>query len=255
MIAEERRRQIVAYLDKHGIARVAELAKQFGVSEMTVHRDLNAAASQGVIDKVHGGAAAKYVDEIPFHARVVQNQEEKKAVALRAAQLISPGMTIFLSPGTTIAELARVLPEMRLRIVTNSLPIAQELTLSSEHDIVLTGGEERRYAEALVGQTAQDMLNKEFMHLSFIAVTGIDAEKGLTVYSESEARVLWAATKASRKTVLLTDSSKYDKVMGPVAFPLYAVHTLISDDQIPQTYSDYCQANDIDLKTVSIARG
>jgi DeoR/GlpR family transcriptional regulator of sugar metabolism len=252
VLAEERRRHILEQLNRFGTAKVADLVEQFGVSEMTIHRDLNHMVKEGIIDKVHGGAVAKHVTEIPYRERFVQHQEEKQAVTKRAAELIKAGQTLFLSAGTTMTELARVLPRNGLKIITNSLPIAQELTLSSENDIMLTGGTVRRYAEALVGSAARSTLENEYVHLAFISVTGIDLERGLAVYSESEADILRYIIKAARKTVLVTDSSKYGQVMGPIVFPLDSVHVLVTDDQIPQPYCEYCQTNDIDLITVTV---
>jgi DeoR/GlpR family transcriptional regulator of sugar metabolism len=252
MLAEERRRHILEHLNRFGTAKIADFVEQFGVSEMTIHRDLNQIERDGLLDKVHGGAVAKHVAEIPYRDRFVQHEAEKRAVTRRAAELVKEGQTIFLSAGTTITELARVLPKSGLKIITNSLPIAQELTLSSENDIMLTGGTVRRYAEALVGSAAKSSLENEYVHLAFISVTGIDLEQGLSVYSESEADMLRHIIKAARKTILLTDSSKYAQVMGSIVFPLDSVHTLISDDNIPKPYRDYCQANDIDLITVAV---
>ncbi len=252
MVPEERRRQIIGFLDKHGVAKVSQLAEQFGVSEMTVHRDLQKMSGNGMVKKVHGGVVATRVTEVPYRSRIVHNQRAKQAVARRALDLISPGMTIFLSPGTTVTELARLLPAEGLRIITNSLPIAQELTFSSECDVVLTGGEVRRYAEALVGPVAHAVLETEFVDLHFVAVTGIDIDEGLTVYSESEAQMVRRVIKSARKTVLLTDATKYGKVMGPAVLPLRAVHTVISEDAVPRRFRDYFAANDIALQRVTV---
>lgn len=247
MIAEERFAEMIEYLDKHGSARIGDLAEMFGVSEMTIHRDLNKAADMHLIEKVHGGAVSRRVKEIPYRDRSIQNKAAKQVIAQRALELVREGMTIFLAPGTTITEFARILPNMDLRIITNSLPIAQELTLSSRHEIRLTGGTVRRHAEALVGAEAEATPGEYFIHLAFLSPTGVDIEQGLTVYSESEARVLKAVIKSARKTVMLTDTSKYETVMGPVVAPLYAVHVVGSEAEVPDRYRTYFEANDIQL--------
>lgn len=255
MVAEERLAKILDYLDQHGAARISELAELFGVSEMTIHRDLQKAEGKDLLTKVHGGAVTKRVAETPYRARGVQNQAAKRAVARRALELIRPGMTLFLAPGTTITELARLLPPEGLSVITNSLPIAQELSVSSKHDILLTGGTIRRHAEALVGPTAEAVTGEHFVHLAFMAATGIDLERGLSVYSESEARVLRAVIKASRKTVLLTDASKYDKVMGPIVTPLYALHRVVSEAAMPESYARYFERHDVELDAVAVTAG
>jgi DeoR/GlpR family transcriptional regulator of sugar metabolism len=252
MVAEERRQKIQAYLDLHGTAKAADLAEMLGVSVMTIHRDLAKLEEQHLIQKVHGGAIARTLTEVPYRERIVHHHEEKVAVAKRAAQLVTRGTTIYLGPGTTVTEFARVLPKDGLDIITNSMPIAQELTTCSAHDIILTGGVVRRYAEALVGATAEAAFEHTFLHYAFIAVTGVDKDTGLTVYSESEARVLRAAMRAAKITVLLTDSSKFDQVMGPVVAPLFTVHQVICDDAVPKSYRQFFKAQQVELITVAV---
>lgn len=253
MVAAERRQKILAYLDLHGTAKVTELAEMLDVSVMTIHRDLAKLEAEQRIKKVHGGAITRTLSEIPYRERIVHHHEEKVAVAKRAAKLVRRGQTLYLGPGTTVTELARALPKSGLEIITNSMPIAQELTACSEHDIILTGGIVRRYAEALVGATAEAAFEHSFLHYAFIAVTGVDKEAGLTVYSESEARVLRAAMRAARITVLLTDSSKFDQVMGPVVAPLFSVHQVICDDAVPKSYRQFFAAQQVELITVPVA--
>lgn len=247
MVAEERIAKILDYLDQHGVAKVQDLAELTDVSEMTIHRDLNKLAESDLLTKVHGGAVAKRVAEIPYRSRGIHNQTAKQAIAHAALSMIRPGMTLYLGPGTTITELARVLPIEGLKVITNSLPIAQELANLSQHEIILTGGTVRRHAEALVGPSAEATANEYFIHIAFIATTGIDLDKGLTVYSKSEASVLQSFIKASRSTILLTDSSKFDKIMGPSAIPLYAIHKIICESKLPDKYQSYCDNNDIQI--------
>ena len=247
MVAEERLAKIVDYLDQHGAAKIQDLAELTGVSEMTIHRDLNKLSESELLSKVHGGAVAKRITEIPYRARGIHYQDAKRAIAKEALNLIRPGMTLYLGPGTTITEFARVLPSDGLKIITNSLPIAQEVANLSQHEIILTGGTVRRHAEALVGPSAEATVSEHFIHLAFIATTGIDLEKGLSVYSETEARVLQVVIKVARKTVLLTDSSKFDQVMGPIAAPLYAIHQILCETSLPEKYTTYCKDNDVEV--------
>lgn len=252
MVGEERRRNILSYLERNGTAKATDLAFRFNVSLMTIHRDLTLLAEQELITKVHGGAIAKHVTEVPYYERIVHHQQNKIEIAARAAQILADGMTIYLGPGTTVTELARALPDEGLRILTNSMPIAHELSVASTHEILLTGGRIRRFAEALVGPTAEAAFEGQFLHFAFIAVTGIDIDVGLTVYSESEARVLKAAMRAAKTTVLLTDSSKFGRVMGPVVAPLFAVHKVISDAEMPERYREFFDRQNVDCEFVNL---
>jgi len=203
------------------------------------------------VRRMHGGVAHVGVEETPYRERIVQQHAQKQAIARAAARLIQPGWTIYLSPGTTTTEIARVLPKTDLTVVTNSLPIAQELMTTTDLEIVLTGGHIRRHAEAMVGEAAEASISKMFINLAFVGATGLDMEAGLSVYSESEAQVLLHVLRASRKTVVVADSSKWGKVMGPSVVPLPNIHALISDPQLPRTAVDYLEQNDV---SVTLAR-
>ena len=245
MLSEERRQKLLGFTAERGRVKISDLAGAFNVSEMTIHRDIQTLEARGLVRKLHGGVAHVGVQETPYRERIVQQHAEKQAIARAAIKLIQPGATIYLSPGTTNTEIARSLPKTNLTVVTNSLPIAQELMNTTELEVVLTGGNVRRHAEALVGEAAESSLSKMFINLAFIGVTGIDIEGGLTVYSESEARVLQQVLRSSRKVVVVSDSSKWGKVMGPVVAPLNTVHTVITDSKLSKEAIKYLEQNDI----------
>ena len=247
MLAEERRQKLVSLTAERGRARITDLAATFGVSEMTIHRDIQYLESQGLVRKMHGGVAHVGVQEMPYRERIVQQHLEKQAIARAAAKLIQPGATIYLSPGTTTAEIARALPREGITVVTNSLPIAQELMQTTELEVVLTGGSIRRHAEALVGEAADSSILRMYIHLAFVGVTGVDIQAGATVYSESEARVLQAVLRAARKTVIVADSSKWGKVMGPMVAPLSNFHTVLTDTNLPKDAMKYLESCDISV--------
>jgi DeoR/GlpR family transcriptional regulator of sugar metabolism len=247
VLQEERRQKILGLTAERGRARTSDLAEMFGVSEMTVHRDIQQLESQGLVRKLHGGVAHIGVEETPYRDRIVQQHREKQAIARAAAKLVQPGWTIYLSPGTTNTELARALPREGVTVVTNSLPIAQELMQTTELEVVLTGGIVRRHAEALVGAAAEASLASIYLNLAFIGVTGLDEVAGLTVYSQSEALVLQQVMRSARKTVVVSDSSKWGKVMGPIVAPLSKFHVLISDTGLPKAAIKFLKNLDIQV--------
>lgn len=252
MLPEERRHNLLRLTAERGRVKISEAAKRFGVSEMTIHRDIQLLESQGLVRKLHGGVALAGVQEVPYRERIVQQYAQKRAIAEAAVRLVQPGYTLYLSPGTTTTEIARLLPNENLTVVTNSLPIAQELMHATQLEVVLTGGSVRRYAEALVGPAAEASLDQVFVNLAFVGITGMDPVGGLTVYSESEARVLQAALRSARKTILVADSSKWGKVMGPQVAPVEMVHVLISDAALPKSAVEYLQARDVAVTLVEV---
>ncbi len=247
MLSEERRQKILALTAERGRIRIAELVETFGVSKVTIHRDLERLVNEGMVRKMHGGVAHVGVQEQSYRERIIQQHSEKQAIARAALELIQPGTTIFLSPGTTTTEIARILPRTGIIVVTNSLPISNELMQTTELEVVLTGGSIRRHAEALVGTPAEVSLGSMFINLAFIGVTGMDEQGGLTVYSEGETRVLQQVLRSSRKSVVVADSSKWGKIVGTSIAPLSNIHALITDSHIPKEAVKHFATLDVEV--------
>ena len=126
----ERHDQIQSLVNSRGRMTVPELSTHFGVSEATIRRDLEELDDLGRIRRTHGGAlqAEKIVKEPPITQRITENPKEKNRIGKAAADLIRNGETIFLGSGTTVIEVARNLPpDIELTVITNSLPVVNEL--------------------------------------------------------------------------------------------------------------------------------
>lgn len=247
-MADERHRFVLETLQEHGSCKVAELAQHLGVSEMTIHRDLAHLAKLNLLRKVHGGAVLRNYIEQSFQDRFVQNHPAKVAVARRALKLVRPASSLYLAPGSTAHELALVLHQGGLQVYTNSLPTATALARSNPKGVTVTllGGQLVGFVEALVGPDTEAAAAQLKLTTAFIAVTGVSLDGGLTIYTEEEARVIRAVIRAARKTVLLTDASKFDLVVGPQVGLLDDVHTVVSD-AVPDRYQRYCQAHDVEV--------
>ncbi len=247
-MADERHRYVLEQLQQHGSCKVADLARHLGVSEMTVHRDLAHLARLNLLVKVHGGAVLRNYIELTFQDRAVRNHEAKVAVARRALELVRPGSSLYLAPGSTAHELALLLNRENLMVYTNSLPTATALARSTQRGVTVTllGGQLVGFVEALVGPATEAAVSELRLDCAFIAVTGVSLEGGLTVYTEEEARVIRAVIRAARKTILLTDASKYDLVVGPQVGRLGDVHSVVTDS-LPPSYLRYCRQHDVEV--------
>ncbi|GHF45460.1 DeoR/GlpR family transcriptional regulator of sugar metabolism [Deinococcus metalli] len=251
-IADERHRYILKELQERGSCKVAELARALNVSEMTIHRDLAHLARQNLLRKVHGGAVLRNYIELTFADRAVQNHEAKVAVAQRAQSLVRPGTSLYLSPGSTAHEFALALAQEDLHVYTNSLPTATALARSTPQGlrVTLLGGDLVGFVEALVGPATEAALADLKLSYAFIAVTGVSLEGGLTIYTEEEARVIRAVIRAARKTVLLTDASKFGQVVGPQVGHLEDMHVVVSDT-MPEAYRRRCEQHDVEVMLVA----
>ena len=234
MLARQRQAAILDRVRAVGGVRVSELAGEFGVSDMTIRRDLDALAERGLLAKVHGGATTTdggSTDEPGFLAKSGRQRAEKAAIAARAARLVRPGMAVALSAGTTTAELAhRLVGVPELTVVTNSMPVAEILHRSGRPDqtLVLTGGV-RTPSDALVGPVAVGTIRTLHLDLVFLGVHGMSPRAGFTTPNLMEADTNRALIAAAERLAVLADHTKWGTVGISSIAPLAGAHTVITD--------------------------
>src|SRR5262245_14794385 len=122
----ERQKQILSLLTQQGRLSVAEIVTQFSISQATARRDLDSLASQGKVQRVHGGVIAieQAPPELPILERESEQMGEKIRIGRAAAALVADNETLFLGSGTTVLEVARNLKDHKnLTVITNSLPV------------------------------------------------------------------------------------------------------------------------------------
>jgi len=235
MLARQRQTVILTRVREDGGVRVADLARDLGVSDMTVRRDLEILHNRGLIEKVHGGATAlpgSALFEPGFAAKSSLQEPEKEAIAEAAVRLVTPGTAIGISAGTTTYALARRLADVpALTIVTNSVPVADVLHRAGRSDqtIILTGGV-RTPSDALVGPFAVAALRTMHLDQVFMGVHGMDPKSGFTTPNVLEADTDRALVAAGRRLVVVADSSKWGVIGISSIARLDEADTLVSDD-------------------------
>jgi DeoR/GlpR family transcriptional regulator of sugar metabolism len=241
MIPAERRARIVEILEERRAVRVSVLSETLGVSEMTIRRDLEQLEQAGLLSRMHGGAILKrrMVEEPLYATNVRAHSEEKRRIAKAGAAMIVPGETVFLSSGTTAAQvLSHVDPQIRARIVTHNvgaLSTAQNTAL----DVVLLGGSYRARSNTLEGPLAIEAVSTFHASRFILGADGVSLEDGVTTPSIGLAGVERAMIRQTRGEVaVLADASKFG-VIGDVAIcTLDKVHTVIVDDAVDQEVRD-----------------
>lgn len=235
MLAQQRQAAILDQVRATGGVRVSELAADYSVSDMTIRRDLESLADRGLLAKVHGGATTVSPGsayEPGFAAKSVRHRDEKAAMALRAAALVSPGDAIALSAGTTTAGLAQLLVDVpALTVVTNSIPVADIFYRAGRPDqtVVLTGGT-RTPSDALVGPVAVAAIGTLHLDMLFLGVHGMSERAGYTTPNLMEAEVNRALVDAAERLVVLADHTKWGTVGISSIVPLDRADILITDD-------------------------
>ncbi|MGA5730115.1 DeoR/GlpR family DNA-binding transcription regulator [Streptomyces seoulensis] len=244
LLAEQRRALIVDEVRRRGGVRVNELTRQLGVSDMTVRRDLDALARQGVLEKVHGGAVPVVeasTHEPGFEAKSGLEPTAKEEIARAASRLAAPGSAIALSGGTTTYTLARQLLEVPdLTVVTNSVRVADVFHTAQRTTgrrpgaatVVLTGGV-RTPSDSLVGPVADRAIAALHFDLLFLGVHGISAEAGLSTPNLAEAETNRQLVRSARRVVVVADHTKWGTVGLSSFAALDEVDTLVTDGGLP----------------------
>lgn len=237
MLAQQRQQAIHEMVRRLGGVRVGDLVKEFGVSDMTIRRDLEALAERGLVAKVHGGATTpdqRATDEPGFAAKLVRQRGEKEAIARRAAKLVVPSTAIALSAGTTTCVLANLLLDVPgLTVVTNSVPVADVFYQAQRADqtVVLTGGI-RTPSDALVGPFAVSTIRSLNVDMLFMGVHGMSTHAGFTTPNLMEAETDRALVGAARRLVVVADHTKWELVGISTIAGLRDAHVLITDARL-----------------------
>jgi DeoR/GlpR family transcriptional regulator of sugar metabolism len=234
MLAQQRQQAILDLVQRHGGVRVADLVREFGVSDMTIRRDLEVLAERGLVTKVHGGATtvgAGSTEEPGFAAKSVRQRQEKEAIARRGAQLVRPGTAVAVSAGTTTWTLAHHLTDVpELTVVTNSIQIADVFYRAGRADqtIVLTGGI-RTPSDALVGPVAVTAIRSLNVDLLLLGVHGMSTRAGFTTPNLMEAETDRAMVAAARRLAVLADHTKWGTVGLSTIARLADADVLVTD--------------------------
>ncbi|GAA2919785.1 DeoR/GlpR family DNA-binding transcription regulator [Kitasatospora cinereorecta] len=247
LLAEQRRALILDEVRKRGGIRVNELTRKLSVSDMTIRRDLDALARQGVIEKVHGGAVPVVeasTHEPGFEAKSTLELSAKEDIARAAAAMAVPGSAIALSGGTTTFALARHLLEVpALTVVTNSVRVADVFhdaqrptagggSRAGAATVVLTGGV-RTPSDSLVGPVADRAIDSLRFDVLFLGVHGISVEAGLSTPNLAEAETNRRLVRAARRVVVVADHTKWGTVGLSSFATLDEVDSFVTDVGLP----------------------
>ncbi|MEU5895111.1 MULTISPECIES: DeoR/GlpR family DNA-binding transcription regulator [Streptomyces] len=244
LLAEQRRALILDEVRRRGGVRVNELTRKLGVSDMTVRRDLDALARQGMLEKVHGGAVPVVeasTHEPGFEAKSGLELTAKEDIARTAASLVAPGTAIALSGGTTTYALAHHLLDVPdLTVVTNSVRVADVFHSAQRTSgqrpgaatVVLTGGV-RTPSDSLVGPVADQAIRALHFDVLFLGVHGISLEAGLSTPNLAEAETNRRLVQSARRVVVVADHTKWGTVGLSSFASLSQVDTLVTDAGLP----------------------
>lgn len=249
MLNQPRLDEIMRLLAQQQRVKASELAQSLYVSEETIRRDFKYLEEMGKLRRIHGGAILPQLnDEPPLQVRSRMKPQAKASIASKAAGLISDCMVLFLDTGTSTLALAQTLSRFsRLRIITNSLDIAQVVTHQSDNQVLVAPGDVRRNDNALIGPHTLAFASQFNYDIAFMGIGAIDLEQGLMDYHEPEAMLRRTLVKHSRQRVILADDGKFGHRIFVNTLPFSAITTLVTNRPLSVEFTARLERDDVDI--------
>ena len=253
--APARRERILDVVRERGFCNVSELSEILGVSEMTVRRDFRQLANLGLVRQVHGGISAltTVAGPIDFRLRAVERQDVKRALAGYAIGLLQSGSVVGLDAGTTTLEVVRQLPDdLRLTVVTHSLPAMAALAGRGSVEVIGLGGQLHADTQAFAGAITVRSIADIRVATALLATTAI-RDGSMWCTNTFDAETKQALIRAADRVILLADSSKFQATAVMRVSGLEAIDVLVTDDQVDPQLVRKIERSGVDVAVVPTA--
>jgi DeoR/GlpR family transcriptional regulator of sugar metabolism len=239
VFARERQREIARLVAEHGRARVSELAGRFGVSAVTIRKDLVILEEERQVVRTHGGAIAPRATgpELAFDIRERLQRDEKSRIGAAAAARVSDGESIVLDASTSALYVARHFKDIEvwhgLTVVTNSIRIASELAGHQGITVLMLGGRVRWEALSVVGPLGDGVFRRVNVQKAFLGAAGFTIEAGLSDAMEEEAQIKRSMVNAARDVYAVVDHTKWDRTASATFCRTDRLTGVFTDDGAP----------------------
>ncbi len=253
MMKYERLHALADYLKMQRQATIPELAKAFSVSEITVRRDLNLLAEQGIVNKVYGGAVYNFDFiqqklEVPISKRQAEHIKAKRRIGELAAGLVEDEDTIFVDTGSTVYRMIPFLAEIRhLTLVTNSLDALLAAANLKHVRLLTVGGLFQPDTHSFAGSYSEYALDRYSFDKAFIAAVSVSPERGVSNNNIYDTAIKRTAMKNSRLAYLVVDASKFQLNAFNNFAGLNEFSGLVTDRNPGEKVARYCENNQIQL--------
>lgn len=238
MLAVERKQKIKDLILEKKSATVAELAQMFSVTDETIRRDLRSLEAEGILMRSYGGAFVQTGVEnlIDYSIRSTVYLEEKAIIAQKCKNIIQNGDVIFLDNSTTTYAIAKAVQDMRLTVITNSLPIINLFSQKQNIRLICTGGFFSIKELAFYGSKAQKSLNEYYVDKSFFSCRTLSIEQGVTDSNDDLAQIRKTIIKRSKEAYLVADHTKFNQASFITLCGYDCLTAIITDRPLPQEW-------------------
>jgi len=209
MLKKERQSYILQQVNLHNKVLSSTLSVDIQVSEDTIRRDLLELADEGKLIKVHGGALSRSFSQVHIHSSGVYSQQHKMEIAQKAIGLIENGMFVLTGGGTTIVEMARLLPpQLKATFISGSIAAILEYMDHPNIEVILIGDKISKSSKITVGSEAIAKIRQIKADICFLGTNAIDLQHGITDNDWEVVQLKKAMIEASRKVVCLSIAEK-----------------------------------------------
>lgn len=246
----ERHKEILDILEKEGHVNVNDLSNRFGISSVTIRKDLKLLEEKNLLFRSHGKAIPQnpYIAENHIHVKQKLNEQEKKQIGKSASKLVEPHDNIIIASGTTVTEFARQIKHIDgITVLSASLEASIIISENPNTDLIQLGGMVRANSSSVVGPVSEKMLSEFTFTKLFLGVDGIDIDYGLTTTNAMEASLNKAMIEAAQKTIVLADSSKFGRKGFGKICDLSDVDQIITDNKLDEHTLDRLQKIGIEV--------
>ena len=251
MLAIERRNTILSRLNLDGKVIVADLSREFDVTEETIRRDLEKLEKEGFAKKTYGGAVLNQNQnnlDLPFSVRKVTNVNQKQIVAEKTAELIHDGDYIMLDASSTAIYVAKAIKNRKnITLITNSVEILLEMADKEDWNVLSTGGALKKGSLSLVGTSAERMIRGFHVDIAVCSCKGLDLGLGITDSNEKDSEIKQAIFSSADKKVLAIDSSKFDKRSFVRVCDPEEVDVIVTDEEPSARWIEKLREKNIEL--------
>lgn len=254
MFASERISKIKKILFEYKKVDVSSLSQLLGVSEVTIRKDLEKLESEGLIDRIHGGAVLRegLIDNFYNVDTNPDILDHKKMIGLIASHMIEDNETIFLGAGTTCLQIANNLRDKKnLNVITNNINASTILADMPECHTLLLGGtvKTNNHTHMTCGIDVINALSNYYIDKAFISVGSVSMKRGYTFHDPDMSMIVSACQRVSDEIIIACDSSKFDKSSFSPWGPITMKAKVITDEQVPKDYLDFYFKNGIQVFT------
>lgn len=250
MLVAERHQHIVELVNERKSIRVSELSRIFSVTEETIRRDLEKLERESKLSRSHGGAlriANIEQNEIPYFEREIININEKKEIALLAAKQIEAGDKVILDASSTAWYMAKVLKDMPVTIVTNSIKVAMELSTKKQITVISIGGTLLSKSLSFVGPLAETSLSNYHVDKAFISCHSLHLDYGISDSNELQARVKQKMIECAKEIYIMVDHTKIGQQSFAYINSTNVIDKVITDSKINNSHSKQIEESSLHL--------